>query len=442
MLPPSRLASLYAAALATLLLHGPASAEVDALVRDALALAESGRGAQAYALLEPQEVQRAGDPDFDLVFGIAANQAGEHARAILALERVTLAQPANARARAELGRAMFAVGDSASARTLLEQAKAQGAPNEAAQTIDDFLRAIDVAEADARSAVRGYVEASIGRDTNIGSGPTNANVAVPALGGTITLAPNSVKRSATFANLAAGVNGRYVLDSRWSLVGSASLGVRANHNAAQFNNNQLYVSGGASYRLDKHEFSLALVHEDYRLDGDMNRRQNGLVGEWVYRIDAGREAGAYIQHSRLTYPGVRIRDADRTVVGGSYAQQLGNGVLGWAGLYVGREDERATASPQFGHHLAGLRLGAQKTMGENIAVFAALNLERRRYGGPDPFFFVDRRDDQSSLSLGLNWAPAKAWRVTPQLTYLRNQSNIAINDYDRTTVSVAARMEF
>ncbi len=442
MLPRTRPVSLCALALATLLIQNPASAEVDALVRDALALAESGNGAQAYALLEPQEVQRAGDPDFDLVFGIAANQAGQHARAILALERVTLVQPANARARAELGRAMFAVGDSASARTLLQQAKGQGAPNEAAQTIDDFLRAIDVAEADARSTVRGYVEATIGRDNNIGSGPSNANVAVPLFGGTITLAPNSVKQSATFGNLAAGVTGRYVIDSRWSLIGNGSVGMRANHNESTFNNNQIYVSGGAAYRVDRQEFSVVLVHEDYRLDGDKNRTQNGLVGEWVYRIDGTREAGAYVQHSRLHYPGVRIRDADRTVVGGSYAQQLGSGLLGWGGVYLGSEDERNKASPQFGHDLAGLRLGLQKTVGDDLAVFVALNFEGRRYGGPDPFFLTKRKDDQASLTLGLNWVPARSWRISPQISHVRNQSNIAINDYDRTTVSVAARMEF
>jgi hypothetical protein len=46
------------------------------------------------------------------------------------------------------------------------------------------------------------------------------------------------------------------------------------------------------------------------------------------------------------------------------------------------------------------------------------------------------------LSLGLSWLPAKSWRVTPQLTYVRNSSSVVINDYDRTTISVAARYEF
>lgn len=415
---------------------------MDAVVRDALALTDAGQSKQAYDMLEPLEVTRAGDPDFDTVFGIAANQSGQHARAVMALERATIVQPGNTRARAELGRAMFAVGDSKSARTLLEQAKAQGAPPAAALTIDQFLRAIDVAEALAQSSWQGYVEASIGHDGNISSGPPNANVAVPALGGVVTLGANAVKKGATFANLAAGVSGRYVVDSRVSLIGSASINQRIDNNESQFSNNQLNISGGASYRVDRQEFSLVAVHEDYTVDGAINRTQNGLVGEWVYRIDNTQEMGAYLQYSRLHYPAQSVRDAARTVLGASYALQFGEGWLGWGGAYAGNENESAAGRPDLGHVLGGLRLGVQKSFTQTLAGFASLNFENRRYGGQDPFFLVKRKDDQASLSLGLNWAPAKAWRITPSVSYVRNQSSVIINDYDRTIVSIAARLQF
>lgn len=419
-----------------------AHAEVDAVVRDALALAESGQARKAYDMLEPLEVQRAGDPDFDTVFGIAANLAGEHARAVMALERATQVQPGNARARAELGRAMFAVGDSQSARALLEQAKSQGAPAEAALTIDQFLRAIDVAESMMQSSWRGYVEATFGHDSNLSSGPANANVAVPVLGGPVTLAANAVKQGSGFGQAAAGISGRYIIDSRWSAIGSASYNYRSNFSASQFNNSQLNLEVGGAYRVDRQEYSLVVVHEDYRVDGLINRTQNGLVGEWVYRMDNQREAGAYLQVSDLRYPNLPVRDARRMVAGGSYAQQLGDGWLAWGGAYVGSENEKAANRSDLGHNLIGLRLGTQKAFSTSMAMFASFNYERRNYGGQDPFFLVQRQDRQTSLGLGLTWVPAKAWRVTPQLSYVRNKSSVVINDYDRATVSVAARYEF
>jgi tetratricopeptide (TPR) repeat protein len=326
----SRLRAPVAALLISLgLAPMMAHAEMDSVVREALALAESGQARRAYELLEPLEVQRAGDPDFDTVFGIAANQAGEHARAVMALERATQVQPGNARARAELGRAMFAVGDSKSARTLLEQAKSQGAPAEAALTIDQFLRAIDVAESLMQSTWRGYVEATVGHDSNLSSGPANANVAVPALGGPVTLAANAVKQGSGFGQVTAGVSGRYVIDSRWSAIGSASYNYRSNFSASTFNNSQFNLEAGAAYRLDRQEYSLVAVHEDYRVDGSINRTQTGLVGEWVYRMDNQREAGAYVQYSNLRYPSLPVRDARRVV--GGLPTRSNSVTVGWPG---------------------------------------------------------------------------------------------------------------
>ena len=192
---------------------GQVHAEIDAVVRDARALLDKGQATPAFDLLEPLEAARAGDPDFDTVMGIAANETTQYTRAIFALERVLSVQPENSRARAELGRALFSVGDTQAARKVLLETKKDNIPTEAAATIDQFLRAIDRAEESARSSIRSYVEASAGYDSNVNSGPGNANVAVPAFGGLIlTLNNAGVATKDNFATLGAGVYARYVVD--------------------------------------------------------------------------------------------------------------------------------------------------------------------------------------------------------------------------------------
>ena len=59
----------------------------------------------AYRLLEPLESQRAGDPEYDYLLGIAALDSGERERAVFALERVLAVNPNHAQARAEIARA-------------------------------------------------------------------------------------------------------------------------------------------------------------------------------------------------------------------------------------------------------------------------------------------------------------------------------------------------
>ncbi|RYX95739.1 MAG: DUF560 domain-containing protein [Comamonadaceae bacterium] len=432
--------------LAALLLsaHIAARAEADGVVKDALAMVNSGQARQAYDALEPLETARAGDPDFDTVFGIAANDTGNYTRAIFALERALAVQPGNARARAELGRAMFAVGDTKGARTLLQQTRDQGVPVEAAGTIDQFLQAIDRVEEGGKSSWKGFVEAGIGDDTNINSGPGNSIVAVPLFGGLpLTLNPAGVKTGAGFATLAAGVSGRYVIDPRWSLIGNATTNWRGHSGSNdQFNTAQTDLNAGASYRVERNDYSLVAQYSTYAVDGSRARDSAGVVGEWTYRFDGYRQVTSYLQYAKLTYPQQGVRDADRTVIGSTYAHLFPQGVLVFGGFYFGTEKESAANVPHLGHDLVGLRLGVQKPLSQTLSLFATLGYEGREFGGRDPLFLVTRKDDQTNLNLGLSWSPAALWRITPQIAWTRSSSNVAINDYSKRVVSVVARREF
>ena len=426
------------------LLSGLAHAEVDALVSNARTLLDQSQAQKAFDLLEPQEAARAGDPDFDTVLGIAANETGQYTRAVFALERVLAVQPGNSRARAELGRALFSVGDTKASRQVLLETKQDNIPAEAAATIDQFLQAIDRTEEAARSSVKPFLEASIGYDTNINSGPGNPNVAVPAFGGLIfTLNSAGVETKDAFVSLGGGLSARYVVDPRWSLIGNVYGNARANAKYSDFNTGQVDLNFGASYRYDKHEFSGVVQAGTYTVAGSRARDQQGLVGEWTYRIDGFRQLSTYIQWGDLSYPGQSLRDATRTVVGTSYAHAFrDSNIVVFGGAYVGTEKVRASGVPQLGHDLVGVRTGIQKTLSDTLALFGSLAYEDRKYGGADPLFLVTRHDQQWNLNLGLNWVPAKLWRVTPQLALTSVKSNVVISDYNRSLFSVTVRRDF
>ncbi|MES2510347.1 MAG: surface lipoprotein assembly modifier [Pseudomonadota bacterium] len=438
---------LATALLATLIASsaGLAHAEVDALVRDAKALLDKNQAKEAFDLLEPQETPRAGDPDFDTVLGIAANETGQFTRAVFALERALSVQPENSRARAELGRALFSVGDTQGSRRVLLETKKDSIPAEAAATIDQFLQAIDRTEQAARSSIKGYVEATVGHDTNVNSGPGNSAIAVPAFGGLIfTLSNTGVSIRDNFAGVGAGLSARYVLDPRLSLIANLSGNGRGNQNSANniFNSMQLDANAGATYRYDKHEFSGVVQVGSYDVNGTRARDQSGLVGEWTYRFDGFRQLSTYLQWGALSYPGQNTRDAIRTVVGTSYAHAFRNGFLAFAGAYTGTEKQKDGAFPQLGHKLYGVRTGLQQELSQDLSLFAGLSFENRRFNGVDPLFLVTRNDRQYNLNLGLNWVPAKGWRVTPQLAYTAVKSNVVISDFRRSLISITVRRDF
>jgi hypothetical protein len=431
-------------AAACLLAATGAQAAVDAVVQQALDLQAQGNSAAAYDLLEPLEVDRAGDPDFDTVFGILGNETEHFSRAIMALERVLAVQPAHPRVRAELGRALFAVGDNKSARELFEDAKKGDVPPGAALTIDQFLSAIERAEDAGRSAVRGYIEAGIGYDTNVNSGPANGNVAVPAFGGAILkLDASGVKLGSAFGSLSAGLTGRHVLDPRWSLIGAVSATTRPNaDHASQLNTSQLDGNAGVSWRHERNEITAVAQVGTFTLDGSQFRQSAGGTAEWIYRIDGFRQWNSYLQYARLHYPTQPTRDVNRTVVGTSYAHQFKGGNLAFGGVYAGAEQTTNDNVDQLGHHLFGMRGGLQVPVGSSVAAFASFGFENRIYGGSDPFFLVRRHDKQGNASFGLLWEPAPRWRVTPQIGFTRVSSNSPISDFNKAVFSVTARREF
>ena len=429
--------------VSALLLAGTALAEVDALVRESLALVEQGKPHEAFVRLAAVETQRAGDPDFDTVLGIAANDSGQFTRAVFALERALTVQPGNARARAELGRALFALKDNLAARQVLQEAKRENIPPEVARKIDDFLLAIDRNEEAARSSIKVHVETSLGIDSNINSGPSSSNVAVPALGGLVlTLNPSGVKLRDRFYSVGAGVSGRYVIDPRLSLIASASGNFRFNNDYNDFDTQQMDLSAGAVYRVEKNEFSAVAQVGTYSADNRGVRNQRGVVGEWTYRPDEASQWSSYLQLSTLLYPGQDLRNAHRYVLGTSYATALSGGMVVFGGGYVGSENERASGVPHLGHRLAGFRAGLQRSVNADVDLFASVGFEKRQYGGADPLFLVNRRDSQSNLNLGLNWVPVVSWRISPQLSLLKTGSNIAISDFSKRVLSVTARKDF
>ena len=166
-----------------------------------------------------------------------------------------------------------------------------------------------------------------GQQPLVASGPGNANVAVPALGGLIlTLNNAAVATKDNFATLGAGLYARYVVDPRWSLIGSFSGNGRGNQNGVNsiFNSLQFDGNFGASYRYDRHEFSGVVQVGSYDINGTRARNQAGIVAEWAYRIDSTRQLGSYLQWGTLSYPGQAVRDVDRTVIGSSYAHSFSN----------------------------------------------------------------------------------------------------------------------
>jgi tetratricopeptide (TPR) repeat protein len=414
----------------------------DEVTDRAAALLKRGDAKAAYEMLLPLEPQRAGDPQYDYLLGIAALDAGDPERAVFALERVLALQPDNALARAEIARAYFVMGEREAARREFEAVRRAAIPEEAKASVDRFLSAIAAAEG---TRVDGFIELSLGYDTNVSSATASSQIAIPAFpGAAFTLDPSLIERGDQFFNLAGGVNFTRKLSQPWALVGGISAFLRRNSDATLFNTDTVDASLGVRYTRGLDAFTLGAQGQYFAVGGGRYREATGAIAQWQHAFDERTQVSLFGQYAQLRYETQPVRDADRSVGGVAFAHAFSGAYSPalFASLYGGEEKALDDAYPNLGHTPVGARLGGQLRLGGGWSTFASASYEQRKYGGVEPLFAVVREDEQTDVIAGLSYLWRPGITVLAQVAYTGNRSNIPLNDFDRTVSSATLRFNF
>lgn len=419
-----------------------AHAWADAVTDRAAALLKRGEAKAAYDLLLPLEPQRAGDPQYDYLLGIAALDAGDPERAVFALERVLALQPDNALARAEIARAFYVMGEREAARLEFEAVRRAPIPEEARATVDRFLSAITAAEG---TRVDGFLEFSLGYDSNVGSATASSQIAIPGLGGAaFTLDPTLVERGDQFFNIAGGVNFTRKLSQPWSLIGGISATLRRNTDITVFNTDTVDASLGVRYTRGLDAFTVGLQAQYFGVDSASYRDAVGGIAQWQHAFDEQTQISLFGQYAQLRYETQPVRDADRSIAGVAFAHAFSGAYAPavFASVYGGQEAAVDPAFENLSHTPIGVRAGGQLRLGGGWSTFLSASYEQREYGAPEPLFAVVRKDEQVDAIVGVRYLWRPSTTVLAQVAYTDNRSNIPLNDFERTVSSVALRFNF
>ncbi len=404
---------------------------------------EQKQAKEAYELLQPLAPQRAGDPEFDYLLGIAALDAGDPETAVFALERVLAVQPNNMQARAEIARAYYVMGERESAKQEFETVRRADVPADVRATIERFLGALDRPQ----TRFAAFLEGTVGVDSNINAATGSGTLAIPAIG-TVTLGPGLTRLSDNFLAFSGGASVAHPLSTEWSFVGGVRASARLNQGdnvKTQFDTKTLDADAGARWARDKNSVTVGVQANSFYLDNNRFRDAAGIVGQWQHNLSDTRQVSVFGQWTDLRYPTQSIRDADRTIAGVAYAQslQLAYSPVVFVSGYFGSEKEKAPNVPFLGHDPYGLRAGVQLTLQpERLFLNGYAGYEERHYGGQEPLFGIARKDRQTDLRVGLQWRFAPGWSLNPEISYTDNRSSVNLFKYDRTVASVSLRKDF
>jgi tetratricopeptide (TPR) repeat protein len=427
-------------ALSCALAPAAAFSQSNTVLADAERLIRAGRSPDAHRLLVQHEATLAGQSLYDYLYGVAALDAGHPRAAITALERVVANDPRSTQARLELGRAWYEAGDRAAAERQFLAVLAQNPPPGARNTADAYLRAIKPPAAAPGGWSGGY-EFGAGYDSN-----ANASTSDTSFLG-VTLDPANVEQSSSFL-AAAGWFGHAGNAGSGRVETTGRIGHRWNRDAGFVD--QTIASLGTALRFGEGAtgFRLGLGGSYGLLDGNAHHWNASADLSLSHRFGDGWRASGLLRAGQLRYeesdfPGLSVLDMDQLLAAFSLQRAGVTGHFG-ATVFGGSEDERETGSP-FGNDRFGFQFygGSRTASGHDVGVQVAW--QDIDYDDTPGFFLgLDRSDTtwSAALTAGIHDWPTAGMHLVPRIGWSRNESNIALYDYDRFEAGLTLTRSF
>ena len=435
--------SLHARILGTVALlsaSGTAFAAGDDAVSKASTLLKAGHAQDAYALLNEHAAERANDPDYDYMLGVAAIDSGHFPEAIVALQRTLALKPDHAQARAEIARAYALVGDVNTARREFNLVAGDPTvPDPVRQRFNGLVRGLDKVNTPGFSAA-GYAELGSGYDSNVNAATSASQLVIPLLAalGPATLSGNAQRQGDGFGSGEAGISAEYGFDRQSRLFASVLGSGHVNFRHSDFDQALAVGTLGYAYTTLSHDvISLSGQSQRFWIGGKSYRSANGGIFQYTHVLGPKRALSLSGQFFDIRYQTDPLRNAKRYAGNLSYS----DGDY-YASISGGTEQANAAASKYLSNDYFGGRIAAEHQFSARLALFASAAIEHRQYKAADPLFLVNRRDTQFDVSGGIRFLLSKQFTLTPQVGYTHNASNIALNRYDRVTASAALRVEF
>lgn len=410
-------------------------------------LVREGRHQDAWAYAVEHRSEREGEIEFDLYYGIAAVEVGKLNEAIFALERVVAREPGFDRARLELARAYFLQGDDLRARNAFETVLAHDPPPPVREQIGRYLTALDRRSDRYETDFSGFVDFSVGHDSNVNAATDEESVAI--LGGLaeVLLSEESRELDDEFVRVEARGRVSHPLSPGVNLIGEAGFWQRSLGEESEFDTAALDARFGVMWRDGNSRLHVSGELQRFYLDGETYRDLIGLGVRYDRTLseELGIDVSAHV--SELEHDDRPSLDSTLLLLDGGFSRAFSGDrrpVL-TAGLFLGTEDaddDTNAAQSNTDRDIIGARAAIWLALAPRWNLRGRLEYSHSEYAEENDLFGETREEDYYSLDLAADWRPDARWRIGPQVRHSRNDANVDLYEYDRTEFWIRARYEF
>lgn len=425
-------------ALAPILAFADSVPELRALV--------DANDANAWPMAERMATDNAGDPEFDFWYGLAAKSAGQRNEAVFAFERVVQAQPANARAKLELGDSYFQLGNTGEARRLFDEVLATTPPDAVQQRIRTYLGAIEAKEASRSTQVSSYVTVAGGYDSNVNSATSVVSHEILDLG-YLPLPASALETDAGFLEVRTGASVVQPVNQRDLRFLDVSLQARDNDELFSGGNHDfmtLAVNGGWMLQRGTNRWRVPVGLQALGVESDETRYLATVGLELNRPLSANRSVTWFGQAGAANYPSQEARDTWLALAGAS---------LSWSGAtlpvrmaltgHVGTEPAQDSDFEFNGRDYVAARATVRYALGATQTLYGGVGVQHSQYQAVLPLLGQEREEMLADIAIGMQWQPERDWSLNADVSYANNASSgNDLYDFERTVVKLGSTWRF
>ena len=391
--------------------------------------------AQAYSYASQYLSEQEGDPYFDYYYGVSAIDTGHASQGVFALERVLLAFPQDQVARLELARGYFVLEEYSRSRQEFEAVLANDPPLSVQQNAQVYLDQIRLKEARYKTTSNGYLEIGVGSDSNVNSAP-DQDASISGI-----LNRDSTGQDDMYSSLAASYQITHPFSPGWTFNTSITGDYKKNADLSQFDSLSATLQLGLSALHNQSKYSVDAVAQQYNLDGSSYRTLTGMTFGWRYSLSQKSSINTSVQYAALDFDTAPGLNSTLMILNLGYSHQFVSSLspVLFAGLKYGTEDPEfsdAAAVADVERSITGARIGVVLSLMRRLAMQTSIATQVSEYGGKQSFPPVTREDTFNTVDMNFLWLVSNDWRLDTRLAYSKNESNLAIRDYDRTRISL------
>lgn len=399
---------------------------------------------QAYELAQQHLEVLEGDSQFDFHYGFSAAQSGFYNEAVFVFERLSTEYPQVPRYRLELARCHYALGQLDASERQFRLVQSSNPPNQVMITIDAFLRRIEEQRHALSPSWQGQASYSGGYDSNINSSSDIKEIDI-LLGGTeqrVRLNDDQTATSSGFYKLrgelsySAPVTKRSGFDVR---IGGQR---KANAKTDDYDLNSVFIDGGLQLVRGYHHWRAGGRYQQYWLADDS--LQNTLAANlaWKYRLTPDW---------RLTAK-TEVRNNDNQLNDELDALQLEisagpeythGDIAAQSALVISTD---STDDSPLAKDVVGLNLSGQYSLSAANALYGSFAWRNYSFQNKNPQDLLSngkqRSENLIQLILGYNQHILPMLSAFGQFSYMDNQSNIDLYQYDRLLLEAGVTLAF